>query len=361
TVSGLFRLLTERWDGGGPLHRASGADLPFAIRIVHVARDATFQRLLHGSARAVEVVRERAGGAFDPAVVDALTGVMLDESSDWDAAIAAEPTPHMKLEGAQIDDALSALAAFTDLADVIGHSCAVAELAARAAKHLSRADDEVTVVRRAGLVHDVGKVGVPFQVWQHHGARSADDWEKIRLHPYYTERTLSGSPYLTELAQVARCHHERLDGSGYHRGVSASDLDLPARLLAAADAYRSTLETSPGHPALTAAAAAELRAAARAGTLDADAVAAVLQAAGHRPERIIRPGGLSQREGQTLTLLAQGLATKQIARTLGVTAKTADHYVQHVYAKIGVSTRAAAAVYAMQHGLATDAPREFSR
>lgn len=109
TVSGLFRLLTERWDGGGPLHRASGADLPFAIRIVHVARDATFQRLLHGSARAVEVVRERAGGAFDPAVVDALTGVMLDESSDWDAAIAAEPTPHMKLEGAQIDDALSAL------------------------------------------------------------------------------------------------------------------------------------------------------------------------------------------------------------------------------------------------------------
>lgn len=146
TVSGLFRLLTERWDGGGPLRRASGAELPFAIRIVHVARDATFQRLLHGPARAVDVVRERAGGAFDPAVVDALTLDMLDESSGWDAAMAAEPTPHVRLEGAQIEDALTALAAFTDLAAVIGHSFAVAELAARAAKHLGRADDEVTVV-----------------------------------------------------------------------------------------------------------------------------------------------------------------------------------------------------------------------
>ena len=362
TVPGLFRLLTERWDGGGPLSRAAGPDLPFAIRIMHVARDANFQRLLHEPARALEVVRQRAGGAFDPAVVDALSVDMLGDSADWAAAMAVEPKPHLMLQGAQIDDALAALAAFADLADVIGHSSAVAELAARAAKHLGRDDDEVTVVRRAALVHDLGKVGVPFRIWQHRGARSADDWEKVRLHPYYTERTLSESPYLTELAQVARCHHERLDGSGYHRGVSASDLQLPARLLAAADAYRSMVEPGRGRPALTAAAAAaELRAAASAGTLDPDAVAAVVEAAGHRPERIVRPGGLTQREEQTLGLLAQGLATKQIGRALGVTPKTADHYVQQVYAKIGVSTRAAAAVYAMQHGLATNATLEFSR
>jgi HD-GYP domain-containing protein (c-di-GMP phosphodiesterase class II) len=362
TVSGLFRTLTDRWDGAGPLGRAAGADLPLAIRIVHVARDANFQRHLHGPARAVEVVRERAGGAFDPAVVDALSVELLDESADCAAAMAAEPEPHLTLKGAQIDDALTAVAAFADLADVIGHSSAVAELAARAAKYLGRADDDVTLVRRAALVHDLGKVGVPFRVWQHQGPRSADDWEKVRLHPYYTERTLSGSPYLTELAQVAGFHHERLDGSGYHRGTSASGLAPPARLLAAADAYRSTIETSPGSSALTAdAAAGELRAAARAGTLEADAVTAVLEAAGHRPERIVRPGGLTQREEQTLTLLAQGLATKQIGRALGVTPKTADHYVQQAYAKIGVSTRAAAAVYAMQHGLATEPPREFSR
>ena len=360
-VSGQFRLLTERWDGGGPLRRAAGADLPLAIRIVHVARDANFQRFLHGPARAVDVVRERAGGAFDPAVVEALSVDMLAEASDWASAMSAEPVPHLTLEGAQIDDALTALAAFADLADVVGHSSAVAELAARAAKHLGRVDEEVTVVRRAGLVHDLGKVGVPFRVWQQ-GAQSADDREKVRLHPYYTERTLSGSPYLNEVARVARCHHERLDGSGYHRGVSAPELELPARLLAAADAYRSMLETSSSSPSVAAeSAAGELRRAAAAGTLAPDAVAAILEAAGHRPERIVRPDGLTEREEQALTLLARGLATKQIGRALGVTAKTADHYVQQVYAKIGVSTRAAAAVYAMQHGLADEAPREFSR
>jgi HD-GYP domain-containing protein (c-di-GMP phosphodiesterase class II) len=327
-----------------------------------VARDANFQRLLHGPARAVEVVRERAGGAFDPAVVDALSVDMLEESEGWAVALDAEPQPYLTLQGAQIDDALTALAAFADLADVVGHSGAVADLAARAAKHLGRSDDEVTVQRRAAFVHDLGKVGVPFRIWQRDRALSADDREKVRLHPYYTERILSASPYLGELAQVAGCHHERLDGSGYHRGTSAAGLAPPARLLAAADAYRDLTETRPGRPAQTAdAAAVELRKEAGDGKLDPDAVAAVLEAAGHRPERISRQSGLTEREEQTLTLLAHGLATKQIGHALGVTPKTADHYVQQVYAKIGVSTRAAAAVYAMQHGLATSATREFSR
>jgi HD-GYP domain-containing protein (c-di-GMP phosphodiesterase class II) len=217
-------------------------------------------------------------------------------------------------------------------------------------------------VRRAGLVHDLGKVGVPFRIWQHVGPPSADDWEKARLHPYHTERILSRSPYLAELAKVAGCHHERLDGSGYHRGTSASTLTPPARLLAVADAFCSTTQSRSGSPGQTAdAAAGELREAARSGELDRDAVAAVLEAAGHRPERIPGPDGLTQREEQTLTLLARGMATKQIGRALGVTSKTADHYVQQVYAKIDVSTRAAAAVYAMQHGLTNTATREFSR
>lgn len=362
SVSGLFRLLTERWDGGGPLRRAAGDDLPLAIRIVHVARDATHQGLLHGPAGAWEVVRERADGAFDPAVVDALDAEMLEEPRDWAQAMAAEPAPHLVLKGAQIDDALTALAAFADLADLVGHSGAVADLAARAGKHEGWSDDEVTSVRRAGLVHDLGKVGVPFRIWQHVGPPSADDWEKTRLHPYHTERILSRSPYLAELAKVAGCHHERLDGSGYHRGTSASTLTPPARLLAVADAFCSTTQSRPGSPGQTAdAAAGELREAARSGELDRDAVAAVLEAAGHRPERIPGPDGLTQREEQTLTLLARGMATKQIGRALGVTSKTADHYVQQVYAKIDVSTRAAAAVYAMQHGLTNTATREFSR
>jgi HD-GYP domain-containing protein (c-di-GMP phosphodiesterase class II) len=358
SVTGLFRLLTERWDGAGPLRRAAGSDLPHAIRIVQVARDANFQRLLHGPERALEVVRKRAGGAFDPDVVDALTVDMLDESAPWSELMATEPEPQLVLHDAQIDEALTALAAFADLADVVGHSGGVADLATRAAKHMRQSDDDVTIVRRAALVHDLGKVAIPFRIWQHDGSRSPDDWEKVRLHPYYTERILARSPYLADIAKIAGCHHERMDGSGYLRGTSASELTRPARLLAAADAYQDMTETRPGHSAQSGeAAAGALRDAVRDGKLDPDAVTAVLEAAGHAPERIDRPAGLTQREEQTLTLLAHGLATKQIGRRLGVTPKTADHYVQHVYAKIGVSTRAAAAVYAMQHGLAT---REFS-
>ena len=129
---------------------------------------------------------------------------------------------------------------------------------------------------------------------------------------------------------------------------------MPGRLLAAADAYRTKTEPRPHRAALAPVdAAAHLRAEAAAGRLDPDGVAAVLQAAGQRPGDVARPGGLTAREGQTLTLLAGGMATKQIARALGVTPKTADHYVQRVYGKIGVSTRAAAAVYAMQRGFVT--------
>jgi HD-GYP domain-containing protein (c-di-GMP phosphodiesterase class II) len=361
SVSSLFRLLTERWDGGGPLGRAAATELPLAIRIVHVARDASFQCLLHGPAVAVDVVRDRAGGAFDPSVVDALSVDML-AATDGAGAFDAEPEPHLMLEGAQIDDALTSFAAFADLADVVGHSSAVADLGERAAKQLGWADDEISLVRRGALVQDLGKVGVPFRIWHQERRPSADDWEKIRLHPYYTERCLSGSPYFRTVVRVAGRHHERLDGSGYYRGLTGSDLDPHARLLATTDAYQSMLEARPGRAAMTEAdAAGRLRAAGSAGELDPRTVAAVLESAGHPRPRVTGPDGLTPREEQTLMLLAQGFATKQIGRTLGVTAKTADHYVQQVYAKIGVSTRAAAAVYAVQHRLAAAATRDFPR
>ncbi|MDN5930587.1 MAG: LuxR C-terminal-related transcriptional regulator, partial [Pseudonocardia sp.] len=191
-------------------------------------------------------------------------------------------------------------------------------------------------------------------VWLRPGPQTADEWERVRLHPYHSERVLSRSPALAALAAIASGHHERLDGGGYHRGMPAAGQPPPARLLAAADAYHAMTEDRPHRAALTPdAAAAELRDEARTGRLDPDAVAAVLAAAGHRPAAVTRPAGLTAREATVLTHLARGMATKQIARTLGITPKTADHYVQHVYAKIGVSTRAAAAVYAMQHGMAT--------
>jgi len=163
---------------------------------------------------------------------------------------------------------------------------------------------------------------------------------------------ISRSPFLSALAPVAGAHHERLDGSGYHRGSSAAELALPARLLAAADAFHAMCEPRPHREAVAPRRAAEeLGHEASAGRLDPDAVTAVIEAAGERVPRLERPAGLTEREAEVLSMLARGLQTKQVARVLGISVKTADSHIQHAYRKVGVSTRAAATLFAMEHGL----------
>jgi HD-GYP domain-containing protein (c-di-GMP phosphodiesterase class II) len=357
-VGDLFGVLTERWDGKGEPNRLRGPDLPRPARIIQVARDATFQRMLGGPGYAAEVVRERGGHAFDPRIAAVLADdadailALDDERSAWDEVLAAEPAVTAWMDGPAIDRALAAIADFADLVSpyLVGHSSGVADLAASAAR-LSGLPD-VAVVRRAALVHDLGRVGVPAGIWQKPAPLTPDEQERVRLHAYHSERVLCRSPFLAALAPVATAHHERLDGGGYHRGVTAPALSRPARLLAAADVYHAMTELRPYRPALPAAdAATALADEARAGRLDAGSVDAVLAAAGHRVRRSARPAGLTERETQVVALLARGLQTKQLARRLGISVKTADRHVQNAYAKIGVSTRAAAALFAMEHGL----------
>jgi HD-GYP domain-containing protein (c-di-GMP phosphodiesterase class II) len=208
-------------------------------------------------------------------------------------------------------------------------------------------------IRRAAYVHDVGRVAVPVAIWQKPGPLTPDEWERVRLHAYHSERVLARSPFLAALSPVATSHHERLDGSGYHRGTTAPGLRLPARLLAAADAYHAMTEPRPHREPLAPEEAAEtLSQEARDGRLDADAVVAVIEAAGHPTPRIERPARLTEREAEVVGLLARGLQTKQVARALGISVKTADRHIQNAYGKIGVSTRAAATLFAAQHGLA---------
>ena len=277
-------------------------------------------------------------------------------ASTWDEALGSERRPHVILEDEAIDRALAAMGDFTDLVSpyFVGHSAGVAELAAAAAVRGDLGPAEVVLVRRSGLVHDLGRVAVPVRIWQKRGSLTADEWERVRLHPYYTERVLSRASFLSELAPVASSHHERLDGSGYHRGLTAATLTPPARILAAADAYRSMTEPRPHRAPLSPDQAAKtLGEECRAGLFDADAIGAVLESAGQPVPRIERPAGLTEREAQVIALLARGLQTKQIARELGISVKTADRHIEHAYRKIGVSTRAAAALFAMEHGLAT--------
>jgi HD-GYP domain-containing protein (c-di-GMP phosphodiesterase class II) len=358
-VSAMVGALTERWDGKGLPRGLHGEDLPLALRIAHVARDATFQGLVHDAATAAEVIRRRAGGAFDPRIAQ----LVADEYDDlvgtppaacWAAVLQVEPRPHVLLRGEQIDRALSAMADFTDLVSpyLAGHSSGVADLAGAATRYSGLGPDQAELVRRAGLVHDLGRVAVPARVWAGSGPLSAADAEQVRLHPYYSERVLASSPFLARLADIGSHHHERLDGSGYHRGVTAAGLSPAQRLLAAADAFHAKTEPRPYREALdheAAAAVAEDEAAA--GRLDPQAVRAVVRAAGLRARPATYPAGLTDREAQIVGLLARGLLTKQVARALGVSVKTADRHVQNAYAKIGVSTRAAATVFAMEHGL----------
>lgn len=359
-VQGLMRYLTERWDGKGGPDGVGGADIPLPMRLVHVARDATLQHLLGGTEHAARVIGERAGGGLDPQIAKLLATHAADvlafdtAGSAWEETLALEPNPRLTLHGEQVEQALAAMGDFADLLSpyLVGHSAGVAELAEAAARHCRWPDAEVTAGRRAAHVHDLGRVAVSTRIWQKQGPLTADEWEHVRLHAYHTERVLSRSSFLSPLSPVATAHHERLDGSGYHRGSTVTALSPPARLLAAADSYHAMTEPRPHRDALSASQAADaLQEQARAGHLDADSAAAVLAAAGQDAGPVARPAGLTEREAQVIALLARGLQTKQIARALGISVKTADRHVQNSYAKIGVSTRAAAALFAMQHGL----------
>jgi HD-GYP domain-containing protein (c-di-GMP phosphodiesterase class II) len=237
-----------------------------------------------------------------------------------------------------------------------GHSRRCAQVAGDAAAVLGLPDDAVAGVRRAALVHDFGITAVPNSIWDKPWELTRTEFDRVELHPLLTEQMLRRSPALEALNGVAATHHEKCDGSGYHRRSRADTSDVAACVLAATEIYVGLTTERADRPAFSSDdAAAELRRLEAAGVLEARASRAVLVAVGHgepaertrrRPDN---PGGLSRREVDVLGLAARGLTTKQIADRLVISPKTADRHIQHIYTKIGVSTRAAAALWAMQH------------
>jgi HD-GYP domain-containing protein (c-di-GMP phosphodiesterase class II) len=354
--------LYERWDGKGAPQGLRGEAIAPAVRVVTLAQDALVHYRLGGAAHAVEIVRSRRGSAYDPQLADCFCSDAVAMLADMDQEPALETVPALEpgtprwLDQRQFDEACRALGDFVDIKSLytLGHSEGVAQLCAAAAEAAGLGAPEVDAIRRAGWVHDIGRAGVTSAIWEKPGPLSAQEWDKVRLHTYFTQNVLACSPGLAKLGELAGLHHERCDGSGYHLGRTAAQLPMAARILAAADAYQALIEERPYRPAFdAAAAAAELQAAARAGQLDPGAVGHVLRAAGHRVRRG-KPGtaaGLSEREVQVLRLMARGDPTKRIAQKLGISAKTADHHIQNIYGKIGVATRAGATLFAMEHGL----------
>lgn len=350
----------ERWDGKGEPRGLRGEDIAIAARIAEPATQAVIFHRLGGTEGALAMVERRAGGWFDPAVVEAFRAVgprtleRLEHEDPWTAVLEAEPEPVRRIPEGQLDRVAEAFADMVDLKTpfTLGHSAGVAELAMATAERLGMPDPRA--LRRAALLHDLGRTAVATGVWEKAGPLSTTEWEQVRLHPYQTERILSRSAALERLARIAGMHHERQDGSGYHHGAVAAAVPSEARVLAAADAYQAMTQDRPHRPARTPEEASDVLAAdAKAGRLDPECVRAVLEAAGGRPSRVRNawPAGLSDREVEVLRLVARGLSNKAIAGALFISPRTAEHHVQHVYGKIGASTRAAAAMFAMEHGL----------
>jgi HD-GYP domain-containing protein (c-di-GMP phosphodiesterase class II) len=354
--------LYERWDGHGLPHGLKGERVLPAVLVVMLAQDAVVFHRLGGLDAVLAMARERRGRAYAPDHADCLCRQAatllagLDDEPSWETVLALEPGPRPVLSEARFDAACAAMADFTDIKSpfLLGHSPAVATLAAAAAERGRLPAADVTAVRRAGLVHDIGRVGVSAGIWGKPGPLSEREWERVRLHPYYTERVLARAEGLARLGALAAAHHERVDGSGYHRGLPAAMLTPAARLLAAADVYTALTEARPHRAAFPPeAAVAEVRREVRAGRLDGDAVELVVAAAGHRPRstRRDRVAGLTEREVEVLRLIARGATVKQAAAALSVSPKTVDHHVESIYGKAGVSTRAGATLFAMEQGL----------
>ena len=354
----------ERWDGKGMPAGVAGERIPTAARILHAARDASAFAAAGGPDMVVAMAQRCAGSSLDPS----LAALLCDHAGDlfsrleqvdaWDSVVAAEPRPRM-FAGDELAQACQVIADYADLKSygTLGHSRAVAEVSEAAGWRLDLSAETIDELRCAAWLHDIGRVGVSSAVWEKPGPLTGGEWEQVRLHSYYSERLLARIPALSELARAAASTaHERLDGSGYHRGLSAGQLGPAARVLAAADMWCAMAEPRAYRPARSTAEAADaLREAAGAGKLAGYVVDAILVSVGERARvpgvPAEAPAGLTVREVEVLRLLARGMTNKQTAQALEISPKTVGRHVESIYSKIGASTRAAAALFAVEHDL----------
>lgn len=363
-VTDALRHTYARWDGKVFPGLPQGNEQSAIARLVHLVHVAQTYHQIGGIGAADATVRERSGGEFDPEFArlwlqnsHELFG-QTGRDSVWDEALADEPEPHLWVSPAHLDEVCRALADFVDLKSPYtrGHSPQVARVVEGAASELGLTDLEVTTLRRAAHVHDLGNVSIPDLVWSKRGPLNPSERARIQLHAYHSQRILTVSPALRASGEVAGLHHERVDGSGYHRGLPAAALPLGARVLAAAEVYQSMTEDRSWRPGREpSVVAGELRGELSAGKLDRRAVDAVLAAAGHRskPTRADRawPGGLTDREVDVLRQLARGLSNKKIGGALHISEATVHTHLINVYGKIGVTTRAGATLFALEHDL----------
>jgi HD-GYP domain-containing protein (c-di-GMP phosphodiesterase class II)/DNA-binding CsgD family transcriptional regulator len=357
---GLFEV-AESWQGGGAPQGLQGEEIALSARITRLASDAAFFNHIGDANLAVEAIRARAGTIHDPDLarefISNPTELLADANTDEPAQLLqrVEPGPVIEIDR---DRLVEVGAAFGNAADLKspythGHSGATAQIAVEAGKRARLTSEELDALQLASLLHDIGRVAISDVVWEKPGPLNSVEWEQVRTHAYHAERILARSPHLELLSRIVGMHHERLDGSGYHRGSRANEIPLSARLVAVSDAWVSMQQPRSHRPALDPdEAATELQREVQDGKLDREAVNAVLQSAGHATKTMKgTPAGLSRREIEVLRLVAAGHSNPEIAARLHISRRTAEHHVQHIYTKIGVASRPGAALFAVENDL----------
>ena len=357
----------ERHDGRSPAFQRRAETIPRPAKILHLVLAADLVRGLSGltgTEAAAAMVSRRTGTYFDPDVAEAYLDLADGLWPDGDEPVpltdvlsCAPGTPVDELPGDRRLAVCEALADFADLKSARRgpHSHTVASLAARAASRLGLSEAEQERLRRAGLVHDLGKIAVPYRLLEQAGddTRAAASRrggaaalaEPVRLHPYYAQRILSRVRPLADLAADVGAHHERLDGSGYPLGLTAPGIPIGARVLAAADVWAE--RAGHGPPDLT-----------REDGLDPACVAALRSCPRPgtglpRQRSRADPGrpALSSRELEVLRLLTDGASNPDIGKTLHISLRTAEHHVEHILTKLDVTSRTAAVAHALTHEL----------
>lgn len=255
------RALDEHWDGRGIPTGARGSEIPLLARIACLAQTAEIFHARGDLAAALAVARGRSGRWFDPELVRALEATGSDagfwaglRAGDSRARLAAvEPDDRvLTANPARLDRIASAFARVIDAKSpyTYRHSEGVAAAAVAAGAEMGMAAGELGELRRAALLHDVGKLGVSNLILDKPGKLTSEEMAAVRLHPGYTHRILSRVASMRELAEIAASHHERMDGRGYHRGVAAGSLPLSARLLCVADVYDALSADRPYRTAM---------------------------------------------------------------------------------------------------------------
>ncbi len=259
-VAGAILDLHEHWDGSGDPRGLRGAEIHPLARILAACQGLDIFLTMQGRERAVDVMTERVGTWYDPDIAEALLEACahgrLEELAAPDLVgrtMALEPGGLVRSsDDADID---RIALAFADIVDAKSpftgtHSTRVADVAEGLAARMGMLAPEVVNVRRAGLLHDLGKLGVPNTVLDKPARLDPAEMEVIRRHPELTLRILDTIPTFADVAELAACHHERLDGTGYFRGMTAPELALGARIVAVADVFEALTADRPYRPAM---------------------------------------------------------------------------------------------------------------